>query len=50
MQSRRSHRWREVIRDLGMEFLQAPVLEGGTMFQVLQKSGDARRDGLGIRS
>ena len=27
------------IPDLGMKFVQAPVIEGGTMFQVLQKAG-----------
>ena len=29
----------QAISDLGMRFVQAPVIDGGTMFQVLQKSG-----------
>jgi outer membrane protein assembly factor BamB len=29
----------EAFSDLGMKFLQAPVMEGGTMFQVLQAAG-----------
>ena len=30
---------RRRLSDLGMKFVQAPIIDGGTMFQVLQKSG-----------
>ena len=29
----------QAISDLGMKFVQAPVIDGGTMFQVLQRPG-----------